>query len=85
MDPLTAKAIISNWFIQNYKTVLADMRSTARETHIIEHAEALKTYRYKEQVYDMMRKIAISDDEYHQNERSFLETIAQMWEIDPRE
>ena len=81
-DILTAKATISNWFIQNYKIVLSEMRSPVREDFLIEHVEALKSYQYKDQVFDMMRKIAISDDEYHSDEKSFLEKVAEFWEID---
>jgi len=80
-EALTAKATITNWFMQNYKTVLSEMRTPVRETHLLKHAEALKAFSHKEHVFAMMKEIAISDNEYHDDERLLLEKISKIWEL----
>jgi uncharacterized tellurite resistance protein B-like protein len=81
-ETLTAKATITNWFMQNYKTVLTEMRRPNRETYLLEHVEALKAYGHKEHVFNMMKEIAIADGEYHDDERLLLEKISNIWNID---
>lgn len=78
-DVLTAKSTISNWFIQNYKNILKEVRSPIRESYLMEHVEALKNYDKTKYVFEMMREIAISDDEYHKEERMFLQKAADIW------
>jgi len=82
IEALRAKTIISDWFVQNYKDILKEMKSPNRQSYMLRHAETLKHYRFRQAVFDIMKEIAMADNEYHENERLFLEKISVIWSLD---
>jgi len=81
IETLKAKSIISTWFVQNYKNILTEMKSPDREAFILKFVEDLKHYRQRQDIYDIMKEIALSDDEYHDEERQFLEKVSDNWNL----
>lgn len=81
IETLKAKSIISTWFVQNYKSILTQMRSPDREFFLMMHVDNLKSFPHRQDVYDMMKEIAIADDEYHQNEQDFIDKVADIWNL----
>ncbi len=79
IESLRAKDIIANWFVQNYKDVLREMKTPHREQYMLSHAENLKTYLYREHVFNIMQIIAHADEEFHEQEKAFLYKVAQIW------
>ena len=84
IETLKAKSVISTWFVQNYKHILTEMKSPNRDIFIFKHVENLKLYTYRQDVYDMMTDIALSDDEYHDDERRFLDKVSNIWMLSPK-
>ena len=82
VDTLTAKAIISSWFIQNYKIVMQDMKSSLKESHLLGYVDNLKNYEHRNEVYTMMKKIAMVDNEFHEDERVLLEKVSEIWGLE---
>lgn len=82
VDTLTAKAIISSWFIQNYKIVMQDMKSSLKESHLLGYVDNLKHYEHRNEVYTMMKKIAMVDNEFHEDERVLLEKVSEIWGLE---
>lgn len=82
VESLKAKAIISNWFVQNYKDILHEMKLPNRKDYLIGHVENLKFYGQRQDVFNIMLEIAHADNEFHTDEREFLKTVAQIWKLD---
>jgi len=83
INSLEAKATISNWFVQHYKNILAQMRSPNRETFLLNHVESLKFYEHRQKVFAMMEHVANSDDEFHALEKEFLDIVSEVWRLKP--
>ena len=81
VESLRAKDIIANWFVQNYKNVLREMKTPNREQFMLTHVGKLKTYMHREQVFHIMQIIAHADEEFHDDEKAFLDDVAQIWGI----
>jgi len=81
LDNFEAQALITNWFMMNYKDVRLEIKSNQRDFHLFGHAETLKDFTYKDQIFDMMKEIAVVDGEYHDDERILLEKIAKIWNL----
>lgn len=82
IDSLRAKGLIANWFVQNYKNILKEMKSPNRVDFMLAHVENLKAYDYKDQVFDIMSIIAHADEDFHDEERKFLEKVGRIWAIE---
>lgn len=78
-DTLKAKSYISNWFVQNYKDILTEMKSPDRNIYLMRHVEALKTYKNRQIVFEMMEEIAHADDEYNPLEKQFIDKVSEVW------
>ncbi len=81
IDTLKAKSYISNWFVQNYKDILSEMKSPDRNIYLLKHVANLKHYEHRQVIFDMMMKIAISDNQYHISERQFIEKVSEVWRL----
>ena len=79
IDTLRAKSYISNWFVQNYKNILAEMKSPDRNIYLLKHAENLKHYEHRQIIFDMMMNIAIADNQCHALEKQFIEKVSEVW------
>jgi len=80
IDSLKAKALISNWFVQHYKNILAEMKSPNLEHFLLRHVETLRFYEHRVVIYEMMQQIAHADNDFHNLEKEFLEKVAELWE-----
>lgn len=81
IEPLKAKTIISTWFVQNFKQILKEMKSETRDSFLLSLVEDLKFYPQREDVFDIMKEIAMSDKEYHEREKQFIDKVAEIWNI----
>ena len=81
INTLEAKSTISNWFVQNYKSILAEMRSPDRETFLLSHVESLKFYEHRQKIFEMMEFVANSDDDFHALEKQFLNKVSDVWQL----
>lgn len=81
-ESLRAKGLIANWFVQNYKNILKEMKSSNRVDFMLAHVENLKDYNYREQVFDILNIIAHADEDFHDEERVFLEKVGRIWGIE---
>lgn len=81
VNALEAKSTISSWFVQNYKDILVKMRSPEREGFLLEHVEYLKLYEHRQKVYEMMKRVAIADNEFHVLEKQLLKKILEVWDL----
>lgn len=79
---LRAKDVISTWFMQNYKIVLNEMKTPNKTDYMLAHAEKLKDYSHRYEVFDIMNIIAHADENFHDEERKFLDEVAQIWGIE---
>jgi len=82
IDTLRAKSYISNWFVQNYKNILSEMKSPDINIYLLKHVKNLKGYEHKQEVFDMMMKIAMADNQYHIAEQQFIEKVSEVWGLD---
>lgn len=82
IDTLKAKSFISNWFVQNYKDILAEMKSPDRNIYLLKHVETLKHYEHRQEIFDKMMNIALADNQYHASEREFIEKVSKVWGLD---
>ena len=62
---MRAKVKIANWFAQNYRNILAKMRPPVRETFLLNHPQSLKLYEHRQKVFEMMKNVAVADNEFH--------------------
>ena len=79
IDTLRAKSYISNWFVQNYKNILDEMKSLDRNVYLLKHFENLKHYEHRQVIFDMIMNIAIADNQYHALEKQFMEKVSEVW------
>ncbi len=82
LTTLQAKAMISNWFVQNYRDILAAMKSQERLDFLLNHAENLKSYEHRQKVFDMLKDIAVADNEFHTTEQQILNVFSEVWGLD---
>lgn len=78
---LRAKGFVANWFIKNYKNILRDMKTPNRVNFMLTHAERLKSYIHRAQVFEIMKIIAHADEDFHEEEYMFLQKVANIWGI----
>ena len=81
IETVEAKAIISDWFVQNYKFILSKMKSPNKENFLLGYVKELKFYLNRQEVFDVMEEIAMSDEEYHDDEKEFITKVAKIWGI----
>jgi uncharacterized tellurite resistance protein B-like protein len=82
IETLRAKTIISDWFVQNYKDIMREMKSSNRTSYVLEHVENLKHYRHRQDVFDMMLEMAMADNEFHDEERKLLNRVSEIWGLE---
>ena len=82
VENLRAKDIIANWFVKNYKSILKAMKTSNREEFMLAHVENLKSYSNKKQIFHMMSIIAHADEDFHDEERDFLNKVARVWQLE---
>ena len=82
VESLRAKDVISNWFMKSYKTVLKEMKTPGRGEFMLAHVENLKTYTHRKQVFHIMNIIAHADEDFHDEERKFLNRVANIWGLE---
>ena len=80
-DILTAKSIISTWFVQNYKNILSEMKSPERDAFLLKHVDSLKLYNHRRDVFNIMNEIALADKELHETEEQFLDKVISAWQL----
>lgn len=81
IQALEAKSIISTWFVKNYKLIMSEMKSPNRETFLLNHVEKLKLHPRRQEVFNMMLEVATADDDYHIDERLFIEKASKIWNL----
>lgn len=78
-DRFQSKTIVTDWFMQNYKSILRAMGEKDRGVFIDQHISRLSDFYDREVVFDFMTKIAFSDNQFHDDERQVLERAAKVW------
>ena len=82
VESLRAKDIIANWFVKNYKSILKEMKTSNREEFMLAHVKNLKSYSNRQQIFHIMSIIAHADEDFHDEERKFLNKVAHVWGLE---
>ncbi|MEE9347906.1 MAG: hypothetical protein V3U82_06900 [Robiginitomaculum sp.] len=67
------------WFDENEPHILDSMESRGRNTVILKAITAIKDEMIRENLYDAMIAISISDKEYHKQESDLVRSAAVIW------
>lgn len=76
--PLDAAAS-NDWFEKNKPVILENMSGRGRNTVILKALTRIKDEMMRENVYDAMIAISVSDKEYHREESDLIRSAATIW------
>lgn len=68
-----------DWFIANKPKILEQMASRGRNTVILKALTRVKDPMVRENLYDAMIAVSMSDEEYHKEESDFIRSAASIW------
>ncbi len=67
------------WFDKNKPVILTEMAGKGRNTVILKALTRIKTEVLRENIYDSMIAISVSDKEYHRDESDLIRSAATIW------
>lgn len=67
------------WFIKTQPAILASLEGRGRNTAILKAISAIEGSDLRENLYDAMVTISISDAEYHKHESDLVRSAAAIW------
>lgn len=67
------------WFIENQPKILAKMEGRGRNTVVLKALTNVKDPVMRENLYDAMIAVSVSDKEYHKQESDLVRSAAAIW------
>jgi len=70
-----------SWFKSNLYTLKNLLSSDDRHVHIAKAVQKFSNFKHNIEIYYSMKRIALSDGEFHENERDVIEIASKLWNL----
>lgn len=71
-----------SWFISNLGTLKKLLAADDRHVHISKAVQKFSSFKYNIEIYYAMRRIALSDSDFHESERDVIEVASRLWNFE---
>lgn len=76
-----SRAWLFDWFLQNYENIKQNSHPSGSDADIVRLFLRLQSWERKKELLNSAIKIAVSDDDYHLNEKVLITLAAAYWDM----